>query len=1062
MKKNIRLPEIEYKGNRFPVYLSEDELYSFGGWLKENVGNIVSTAAGVGAMFIPGAQGAGIGMIAGGMGGILGNAFAEEPETIDYSKETRMPRTVGKENMTPNVMSFQKGGKITKLDPNQEKTFQSWYKRTAKNLGLDNDPDNPMHYYDYRGYYKEFGDVLMENGQHFTDTYKLPGHPTFSNQSKYANFYNKDLQGYWDINDKYIPPKKYKDGGPINTIIPDILMNINLLKYSKDNLTNEVANTEIKNLWNKRSTAPVKKKKILEGTDIEEKALKLFKDTYGRDMNVYDQESLGLGRFRFTKTKKQNGGELQDKYKGLSTITTIRNNYRPVTMDQYFDAVSQYYPDMSLDSFKKYSPEEQMKLVPNDTFRVEIAKKSEQSMYPGNLKYFVNSPYVTGRYTYDKTGKAIPGVDMSKVKKEEFKKGGKVHKVMKEFKEGTLHSGSKKGPIVTDRDQAIAIALSEEKRKRKKKKAYGGEVDEMLGQSENLIDLTGMPTHEEGGIQFTPDAELEGGETVYKNIVNSDSIKITKEIADDYGLPKTAIGKSVSEYSKVVEGKYKDREMDPFAMKSRELELNNLAKMSMDLAKTYEEVSNIQGKSEDQSMMKYGGKMKYQYGSPEELTGWRKRVHDRSIEVQNRPKQSFLQELIDPLALAFGKDMFQEQIVPVVKTEPIRHMQAVNIYNEGFENVLTPEQAGYNESNNTPILNPVVTKPVAEETFDFQFQPGYNFTKKDAYLDYLKRDNAISPVSVPSTKTITGETEYVKPDTSKLQPYKGTPGKPIVGGKNNIDWANLGASALSAAPIAINAFMAAKTAKEGADKVKLGRIHAEEFNPELIDPEYQLSQVSDVFNTANQQIESQSKEDYLRRRIQSATEEAKSKSGVLGQVKQANAQMINQAKELNQRSAMQADVYNLQAQMQEEQINAGNKGAWQTARDYQLSSLGTMAGELGRDIRLEEANDTMNERYLNVLNEAIKQTGYTFNQEGNMSRIPNVVPSTSAMQGSDNVYGTKFTNPSYRQYDPADSVYPGINIQPGVNNTPGYNNYRYLMNMRMPNIDFNRKYTGKF
>jgi hypothetical protein len=40
-------------------------------------------------------------------------------------------------------------------------------------------------------------------------------------------------------------------------------------------------------------------------------------------------------------------------------------------------------------------------------------------------------------------------------------KKGKVEKVMKEFKEGELHSGSKDGPIVKDRDQAIAIALSE-------------------------------------------------------------------------------------------------------------------------------------------------------------------------------------------------------------------------------------------------------------------------------------------------------------------------------------------------------------------------------------------------------------------------------------------------------------------------------------------------------------------------------------------------------------------------------------------------------------------------
>ena len=37
----------------------------------------------------------------------------------------------------------------------------------------------------------------------------------------------------------------------------------------------------------------------------------------------------------------------------------------------------------------------------------------------------------------------------------------KVGKVMHEFKEGKLHSGSKEGPIVKDRKQAIAIALSE-------------------------------------------------------------------------------------------------------------------------------------------------------------------------------------------------------------------------------------------------------------------------------------------------------------------------------------------------------------------------------------------------------------------------------------------------------------------------------------------------------------------------------------------------------------------------------------------------------------------------
>lgn len=37
----------------------------------------------------------------------------------------------------------------------------------------------------------------------------------------------------------------------------------------------------------------------------------------------------------------------------------------------------------------------------------------------------------------------------------------KVRKVMSEYKEGTLNTGSPTGPIVKNRKQAIAIALSE-------------------------------------------------------------------------------------------------------------------------------------------------------------------------------------------------------------------------------------------------------------------------------------------------------------------------------------------------------------------------------------------------------------------------------------------------------------------------------------------------------------------------------------------------------------------------------------------------------------------------
>lgn len=51
------------------------------------------------------------------------------------------------------------------------------------------------------------------------------------------------------------------------------------------------------------------------------------------------------------------------------------------------------------------------------------------------------------------------------LKKGKSKGNKKVEKVMHEYKAGKLHSGSKKGPVVSNPKQAIAIGLSEARKR---------------------------------------------------------------------------------------------------------------------------------------------------------------------------------------------------------------------------------------------------------------------------------------------------------------------------------------------------------------------------------------------------------------------------------------------------------------------------------------------------------------------------------------------------------------------------------------------------------------------
>jgi hypothetical protein len=60
--------------------------------------------------------------------------------------------------------------------------------------------------------------------------------------------------------------------------------------------------------------------------------------------------------------------------------------------------------------------------------------------------------------------------ESKKHEKQEQKGKGKIHTVLEEFEHGSLRSRSKKGPKVTNKQQALAIAINSAKRTKKLKK----------------------------------------------------------------------------------------------------------------------------------------------------------------------------------------------------------------------------------------------------------------------------------------------------------------------------------------------------------------------------------------------------------------------------------------------------------------------------------------------------------------------------------------------------------------------------------------------------------------
>lgn len=102
-------------------------------------------------------------------------------------------------DLTPqSLFQMQRDGLSVPLPtPQEEAAFYQWVQRNKINEVF-----HPAQHYDYVGAFRNGIDRGEGDEGHFPDTFKLPGHPTFSIESKYYRPWMKS--GKWE-GEKYTP-----------------------------------------------------------------------------------------------------------------------------------------------------------------------------------------------------------------------------------------------------------------------------------------------------------------------------------------------------------------------------------------------------------------------------------------------------------------------------------------------------------------------------------------------------------------------------------------------------------------------------------------------------------------------------------------------------------------------------------------------------------------------------------------------------------------------------------------------------------------------------------------
>jgi hypothetical protein len=126
--------------------------------------------------------------------------------------------------------------------------------------------------------------------------------------------------------------------------------------------------------------------------------------------------------------------------------------------------------------------------------------------------------------------------------------------------------------------------------------AYGGSRQQLYAFGGDMFNEYNGPSHNEGGIDLNPVAEVEGGENEYKGYIHSNRVKYNKQ-------------RTYAQEAKRIFNKYKDRLTDKLSLDSLDREMKSLQ------AHQESNPEILKGREKIQKEFAYGGK-KYGYGDP--------------------------------------------------------------------------------------------------------------------------------------------------------------------------------------------------------------------------------------------------------------------------------------------------------------------------------------------------------------------------------------------------------------------------------------------------------------